>query len=227
MDISTRIVNMEGQSIENNKTKVEGEPRKRSSCGCIFSGIIGVFFLLFLIWILMGNYLIASDPPKKVDAIVVLSGSESDRIPEAARLYKEGYSDTVILTDTGLSKTPTPGTEESPIDPNGIKTVELAGMGVPISNIILPKDIVNSTAGEAEAVLDTMQRQGMESAMIVTDPYHTRRAKIIFDRIFKGSGIHLRTHPVEGHWFQPFIWWLHPQGWKYTALEYLKLFLQR
>ncbi len=224
---STRIAYMEGKSIEDNTGKLEADHRNRSTCGCFTAGIIGGAFLIFLILVLMGNYLIASDPSKNVDAIVVLSGAESDRIPEAARLYKEGYADTVILTDTGLSKTPTPGTEESPIDPNGIKAVELAGMGVPISNIILPKMIVNSTSGEAEAVLDTMQRQGMESAMIVTDPYHTRRAKIIFDRIFEGTGIQLRTHPVEGHWYKPFSWWLHPQGWKYATLEYLKLFFQR
>jgi uncharacterized SAM-binding protein YcdF (DUF218 family) len=204
---------------------METDRRQKNPCGCIAAGLIGGVSFILLIWILMGNYLIASDPPKKVDAIVVLSGAESDRIPEAARLFKEGYSDTVILTDTGLSKTPTPGTEESPIDPNGIKAVELAGMGVPISNIILPNNIVSSTVGEAEAVLDTMQRQGMDSAMIVTDPYHTRRAKIIFDRIFDGSGIQLRIQPVEGHWFRPFTWWLHPQGWKVTALEYIKLLL--
>ena len=142
--------------------------RKNNPCGCIAAGALGGAFLLFLVWVLMGNYLIASDKLERVDAIVILSGAENDRIPEAARLYLEGYSDTVILTDTGLSKTPTPGTEESPIDPNGIKAVELANMGVPISNIILPETIVNSTVGEAEAVLDTMQRQGMESAMIVT-----------------------------------------------------------
>jgi uncharacterized SAM-binding protein YcdF (DUF218 family) len=201
--------------------------RKTNPCGCIAAGALGGVFLLFLAWVLMGNYLIASDKLERVDAIVILSGAENDRIPEAARLYQEGYSDTVILTDTGLSKTPTPGTEESPIDPNGIKAVELANMGVPISNIILPETIVNSTVGEAEAVLDTMQRQGMESAMIVTDPYHTRRAMIIFDNIFEGTGIQLFSHPVAGHWFKPFSWWLHPQGWKFAILEYLKIAFQQ
>jgi len=193
---------------------------------CLAEAVVAGFLFFILGLILMGNYLIASDPPKNVDAIVILSGAESDRIPEAARLYAEGYSDTIILTDTGLSKTPTPGTEESPIDPNGIKTRELAGMGVPISNIILPGDVVSSTTGEAEAVLETMQKQRMESAMIVTDPYHTRRAKIVFDSIFRDSGIDLRMHPVDGHWFRPFTWWLHPEGWKYALLEYSKLLYQ-
>lgn len=201
----------------------QSQPKRKNSCCCLAGGVAAGFLLLFLILVLMGNYLVASDPLKKVDAIVVLSGAESDRIPEAARLYSEGYSDTIILTDTGLSKTPTPGTEETSIDPNGIKAGELAEMGVPISNIILPGDIVSSTAGEAKAVLETMQKQDMESAMIVTDPYHTRRAKIIFDSVFQDTGIKLRMHPVDGHWFRPFTWWLHPQGWKYTLLEYFKL----
>jgi hypothetical protein len=111
---------MESKEKEIEAGELKTDHRKKNPCGCITAGLIGGSFLILLIWILMGNYLIASDPPKKVDAIVVLGGAESDRIPEAARLYKEGYSDTVILTDTGVSKTPTPGTEESPIDPNGI-----------------------------------------------------------------------------------------------------------
>jgi len=201
--------------------------RKNNPCGCIAAGALGGAFLLILVWVLMGNYLIASDKLERVDAIVILSGAENDRIPEAARLYLEGYSDTVILTDTGWSVFPDLEKETIGIDPNVIKTTELTEMGVPISNIILPETIVNSTAGEAEAVLDTMQRQGMESAVIVTDPYHTRRAKIIFENIFEGTGIQLFSHPVAGHWFKPFSWWLHPQGWKFAILEYLKIALQQ
>jgi uncharacterized SAM-binding protein YcdF (DUF218 family) len=207
------------------RDKKEDSPQgnvKRTGCCCLGAAFSAVV-LLFLVLVLMGNFLIASDPLKQVDAIVVLSGAESDRIPEAARLYNEGYAKTIILTDTGLSKTPTPGTEEIPIDPNGIKAGELAKMGVPISDIILPKNIVSSTAGEAQAVLDMMQKMNLKSAMIVTDPYHTRRAKIIFDSVFQGSGIHLRMHPVDGHWFRPFTWILHPAGWKNTILEYFKL----
>jgi len=204
-------------------TDTQPAKKKRNSCLGCFTGLVIALGLGFILVVFMGNYLIASDPLKHVDAIVVLSGSESDRIPEAALLYKEGYSSTVILTDTGLSKTPTPGTEEIPIDPNGIKAGDLAQMGVPKTDIILPEHVVSSTAGEAQAVLDTMQRMNLKSAMIVTDPYHTRRAKLIFDSVFQGSGIRLRIHPVAGHWYRPFTWLLHPTGWKYMILEYGKL----
>lgn len=212
------LKNDSSASIEKQVERKKGNP-----CGCIAAGILGGAFLVFLVVVLMGNFLIASDPLEQVDAIVVLSGAENDRIPEAARLFQGGYADAVILTDTGWSVFPNLEKETIAIDPNVIKTTELTEMGVPISNIILPETIVNSTAGEAEAVLEVMQRQGMESAMIVTDPYHTRRAKIIFDDIFEGSGIRLFSHPVEGHWYQSFRWWLHPQGWKFAILEYLKI----
>lgn len=218
---------MEPQSNSGKLQEDQTKRRKSNPCGCLATVALGVAFLFFIFWVLMGNYLIASDKLERVDAIVILSGGENDRIPEAARLYQEGYSDTVILTDTGWSVFPDLEKETKGIDPNVIKTTELTEMGVPISNIILPETIVNSTAGEAEAVLDTMLRQGMGSAMIVTDPYHTRRAKIIFDNIFEGTDIQLFSHPVEGHWYQPFSWWLHPQGWKYAILEYLKIALQR
>ena len=199
------------------------QPGKRGCGGCAFIGCATILFITFFITILAGNFLVVSDRIKQVDAIVVLSGSEDDRIPEAARLHKAGISDTVILTDTGLSKTPTPGTEEIPINPTRIKAEELAGMGVPISNILLPEGVVGSTAEEAQAVLDMMQRQGLASAVVVTDPYHTRRTSLIFDQVFDESGIKLLIHPVEDHWFQPMTWWLHPEGWQFAALEYLKL----
>ena len=180
-----------------------------AGCGLVF------FFLL-------GKYLIVSDPIEKADAIVVLSGGEKDRLPEAAELFTEGYSDTVILTDTGyLSE----GSEsEAAVDPNVIKAYDLTQLGVPISNILITRDVVGSTLDEANSVLAIMQKQGFQSMIIVTDPYHSRRTKLVFGRIFQDSGITVRIQSVKDHWFTGAGWWMHPEGWKYLITEYAKLF---
>ena len=46
----------------------------------------------------LGQFLIASQPPVKVDAIVVLSGSLPDRILEGVKLYHDDWADRIILT---------------------------------------------------------------------------------------------------------------------------------
>ena len=180
------------------------------------------FFSIFLFLLyFLGNYLIVDDPLDKVDAIVVLSGGEKDRLPEAAQLYLDGYSDTVILTDTGLLSE---GSEsEAAVDPNVIKTYDLTQLGVPISNIYVTKGVVGSTVEEAHAILELMQKQSMQSMIIVTDPYHSRRTKLVFDDIFGEYGITVRVRSVQGHWFTSAGWWLHLEGWKFLIMEYAKL----
>lgn len=200
--------------------KNHGKQKKLSSCLAKFAlAFLGTVMVLFFF---LGNYLIVDDPLDKADAIVVLSGGEKDRLPEAAQLYLDGYSDTVILTDTGLLSE---GSEsEAAVDPNVIKAYDLTQLGVPISNIYVTKGVVGSTVDEAQAILELMQKQGMQSMIIVTDPYHSRRTKLIFDDIYGDYGITTRVRSVQSHWFTGTGWWLHPEGWKFFILEYAKLF---
>lgn len=182
---------------------------------------LAIFSILLFLLYFLGNYLIVNDPLDKVDAIVVLSGGEKDRLPEAAQLYLDGYSDTVILTDTGLLSE---GSEsEAAVDPNVIKTFDLTQLGVPISNIYVTKGVVGSTVEEAHAILELMQKQGMQSMIIVTDPYHSRRTKLVFDNVFGEYGITVRVRSVQGHWFTSTGWWFHLEGWKFLIMEYAKL----
>ena len=56
--------------------------------------------------------------------------------------------------------------------------------GIPESSILL-EDRSLSTFENAKYSLKIMQDQGNKSAIIVTSPYHTRRASIIFAQFFK------------------------------------------
>ncbi len=208
-----------GSTLKNESSLPISKKKKTSCLIQLLTGFAGCGLVLFF---LLGNYLIVSDPIEKADAIVVLSGGEKDRLPEAAELFTSGYSDTVILTDTGyLSE----GSEsEAAVDPNVIKAYDLTQMGVPISNILITRDVVGSTMDEANSVLVIMQKQGFQSMIIVTDPYHSRRTKLVFERVFQDSGITVRIQSVKDHWFTGAGWWFHPDGWKYMVTEYAKLF---
>ncbi len=172
--------------------------------------------IVILIW-LMGAVLIHDDPLQPAEAIVVLSGGELDRLPEAARLYNEGYAYRFIITDTGVLSN----------DPNvpmvTLYINRLTELGVPADAITVVGDAVNSTRDEAEAVAQQMSYFGWTSCIVVTDPYHTLRTSWIFHQVLGSAGVRSIIHSVPGHWYTRLTWWIHPEGWVYMGEEYIKL----
>jgi uncharacterized SAM-binding protein YcdF (DUF218 family) len=61
------------------------------------------------------------------------------------------------------------------------------------------------------------------SAMIITDPYHTFRTRLIFRQVFEGSEVDISVRPVREHWYRSNTWWASLEGWQVTILEYGKL----
>jgi uncharacterized SAM-binding protein YcdF (DUF218 family) len=191
-------------------------------------GIFTWLMLLFLVPILaylglraMGAYLIISSDLQASNAIVVLSGGDESRMKEALRLYDEKYARKIILTETGLKVE-----GFSQLHSFDMRIVLLSN-GVPSGNILITERKVSSTRDEAQAVKNLMNNQQMTSAIIVTDPYHTRRAFSIFQEEFKGSGIRILIQPTLNSWYNSRTWFLNLDGWKFTLLEYLKLLADR
>jgi uncharacterized SAM-binding protein YcdF (DUF218 family) len=174
-------------------------------------------FITYLALRAMGAYLIISSEIDTANAIVVLSGGDETRLTEALRLYNQNYAHMIILTETGQKLE----------DTNQLYSFDmrivLLSNGVPSGNILITNKKVSSTRDEALAVKNLMKNQQMTSAIIVTDPYHTRRAFGIFQEIFKGSGVKLMIQPATQSWYNSRTWFLKLDGWKYTFLEYLKL----
>ena len=81
------------------------------------------------------------------------------------------------------------------------------------------------TYEEAIAVQQLAQEQGWRSLIIVTDPHHTRRARMAFRDVFRDSGITVMVRPVNDSWYQADSWWQTRDGLRETWTEYLKLLL--
>jgi uncharacterized SAM-binding protein YcdF (DUF218 family) len=204
--------------------KVKKPQKRRNCCGSIFKSTAGVFLfliaVLFFGWLALraiGAFIVVSEPLHNVGAIVVLSGGEPDRLQEAARLYSEGYSTKMIVTQTS----------DDPIDPETHQAIwkkqRVVDLGVPTDDVYITSKIVDSTYEEAVQVLQVMQAHGVTSAIVVTDPYHSRRTKVIFDTVFKGSGLQVSIHSVPGQWYKASTWFMSVQGWEITASEVAKL----
>jgi uncharacterized SAM-binding protein YcdF (DUF218 family) len=195
------------------------------------SGGLGFVILLSVILVglaagltALGGLIIIADPEHKADAIVVLSGGGTPRLAEAVRLRKDKLANAIILTETGTI------TEDfgklSAIERN-----QLVDMGVTPQDIYITEQHVDNTRDEAHVVHKLMNTQHFKSVIVVTDPYHSLRTRIIFTDEFSQDGLTVYVRPVRGHWYSATTWWTSLNGWEVTLSEYARLlayvFIQR
>jgi uncharacterized SAM-binding protein YcdF (DUF218 family) len=164
----------------------------------------------------LGAFLITGDPLERGDAVVVLGGGGEHRVAEAVRLVKERYGMWLIVTEPGeMASGEGPGSEI-------FRRVAILE-GVSPDVILITEKTAQSTYQEAEAVLHTMEKHQLHSIVVVTDPFHTQRTRMIFASVFAGSGRTVRIHPVPEHWYRSSTWFLSLEGWSHTAREYVKM----
>lgn len=128
----------------------------------------------------VADWLSVSDQPQKADAILVLGGGYS-RPFQAADLYRQGFARKIYIT--------APAREDQlrlldeagiafPREEDVVRQV-LLKKGVPAAAIeYLGKDLI-STAEEAQAAR-ALFVQSAPRLLVVSSPYHLRRARIIF-----------------------------------------------
>ncbi len=204
------------------------EENQKNFCfrGCLnliggAAGVVIVLLLASLVGYLFlraaGAYLIIADDLIPVDAIIIMGGGNEGRMDEALELYREKYARIVILTETGER------IDEFDYLQSFDLRIQLLNNGVPSGNILITDTKVTSTLEEAQAVKQLLERRQFSSAIIVTDPYHTKRTSIIFKDVFSEQDIKLHFRPVNPSWYNSRTWFLTADGWKYTILEYVKL----
>lgn len=106
---------------------------------------------------------------KEADIIVLLGGGDEGRVKHAGELYMAGYADYVFITSAHASE----------VDYNHLN---VEAYGIPNSAIIYDID-ADSTFEDATFTFELMETSDFESAIIVTSDYHTKRARMIFDRL--------------------------------------------
>lgn len=181
--------------------------------------VLPVLTLLILVGLWgAGRFLIVAEPPlSQADVVAVLSGGELDRIDEAVQLIREGYARYLILTDTDALA-------DSGRRMTDYLFSEAANRGLAVPQIDITRHTTSNTREEANAIRQLMEERGWRSCIVVTDPYHSRRAQIIFSDVFRDSEFSVRVHSVRGHWYTVRGWFLHWEGWKAMFQEYLRIF---
>ncbi len=187
-------------------------------------GALTVAGLLTLVCILMlaGYWMDVNDKPIKADYILPLAG-DGHRMIKAAELYKQGYAPIILLSNAEV------------LPPSTLKKLKWE-MGYPNYNrehylsLLLPLlgadsakleefgDGHVSTVEEAEALRAHLNSDDIR-LLIITSPYHARRAKKIFEERLPNATIAITV--TEEDSFDP-QWWKNQRSAQNLIMEFAK-----
>lgn len=209
-----------------------GGPCRRGG-GCLrllllFTLLAGTGWLLRLPLLrTLGGYLVAGDQPAAADAILVLSGDSSERVWEAADLYREGWAPLIVLTTPETSPAVARLAARGvaiPSEPEIARQI-LNELGVPAEAVLQVPATVDSTAAEARNFRTFTVGRGWQRVLVVTSPFHTRRSRLLFRQVLGSIGIDVRVVPSRHGSFRGEDWWRERSGVRNLIIEYQKLFL--
>ena len=158
-----------------------------------------------------------------VGGVVVLAGSPSARLLEAADLYRDGAAPRIVLTrerrSAGSIALAARGVAVPDADVEARS--RLLALGVPADAITVLHGRAVSTTGEARLIAGWACRTGVRSLVVVTSPSHTRRARLILRRLL--PGIELTVRPARAEFLPTRHWWRSRRTSKLVLSEYQKL----
>ena len=174
---------------------------------------VPLYFFHGLLLTKAAKYLYYKDELKPADVIVVLSGEETERVEYGVKLFKEGWArkDKLILSGGPVVWKYTYASlmEEYAVH-----------LGVPKKAILL-EDKSTSTEENARFTKEILKKYGYTSLILVTSPYHSKRAFKIFKKIM-GKEIKVISAPSEKSWFSFKDWWKRKKDRKIVFSEFSK-----
>jgi uncharacterized SAM-binding protein YcdF (DUF218 family) len=143
------------------------------------------------------------------DVIVAISGGDTQaRTNEAIKLYKAGWAPKLIFSGAALD-TSGPSNAEA-MRKQAIKA------GVPESALLLDQRAQDTTQN-AQGTLELLDQKETR-LILVTSPYHQRRASLEFGRVL-GGRVKIINHPTPTDRMWGPRWWASLNGWWLALTE--------
>lgn len=142
-----------------------------------------VGWMYFLVTLVQVDHAARSDGRRPADAIVVMGAAQYDgrpsrqlaaRLDHAVTLYTAGVAPVVVVTGGNQ-----PGDRFTEA---GTSAQYLVDHGVPASAIV-QEDEGRTTYQSLRSVADLLAERSVRSVVIVTDPYHALRARLIANEV--------------------------------------------
>ena len=181
------------------------------------AGAVAVLFLARTWWLRgLGYALIHDDGPARADIAVVLAGdSYGHRIVRAGELVRAGYVPLALVS--------------GPAGAYGLHECDYAipfavREGFPAEWFVGFPNQALSTREEAQAILPELRRRQVKSFLLVTNDYHTARARRTWLAVERaaGGGPPFRTVAGPDEFFRPDSWWHNRQAQKTVFFEWSK-----
>lgn len=181
-------------------------------------------------WLLMpgalqgyARWLIVEDSFERCDAATVLAGGAGERLSAAIQIYKRGEASAILITGPDVPFIPV-YTDGDSLSQGEAKRRIAVRRGVPADSIVLSLG-PTSTLEEAQRTLLVAREQGWRSVVIVTSPFHTRRTRATFRKIFEESGIEVAVYhlPIGRSSDNPERWWKREHDTMGVLTETIKL----
>ena len=151
---------------------------------------------------------------QKADAIITVSGGNtSERAQEAIEMYKLGWADKLVFS--GAAKD-----TSGPSNAEVMRTQALEA-GVP-ANAVLIESFSQTTKQNATKSVSMFEKYDFTNVILVTSPYHQRRASLEFHAV-AGDNVIIRNHPTSHDEDWSAWWWLTPRGWWLAGGEVVKI----
>lgn len=193
--------------------------KKNKSKSCLLIALIAIVLPVCVFLVMLqpiGDYLVVQDEIQKTDLIAAVSGPEY-RIIYAAELYTRGLGNTVFFTG-GFSE------DNNRIEASWSQYVATTH-GVPGEAIAIDESAVLTTHDEAVLLKNYIDAhpESIRSVTVVTDPYHSRRARWIYQKVL-GEEIQVIMAPVPRTRtdFAKY-WWTDAKSRQLVWQEYVKL----
>lgn len=151
----------------------------------------------FALLVGVGFYLSPQDNVDKADVIVVVSGGQTtSRAEKGIDLYKQGYAPKIIFSGASL--------DDGPSNAFAMRDQALAS-GVPASNIYIDEKSQNTyeNAVNSKAILQSL---AASKIILVTSPYHQRRANQTFESVLGKDYQLMGVSAFDDRWSKS-QWW--------------------
>jgi uncharacterized SAM-binding protein YcdF (DUF218 family) len=158
-----------------------------------------------------GEWLVVEDAHGSADAVVVLAGDPGyERTATAASLLEHGRGRLLIVT----------GGEAGPGDSARSLREFAVGLGVPLDRIRM-EEASRSTREEFVALVPILRAEGVRTVIVVTSPYHARRARLAARKAL--AGVTVFVCPAAPSAWTPHAWWRTAASRRVVLTEYAKL----
>lgn len=170
--------------------------------------IIGIFFVG------IGYYLSPQSKLENSDAIVVISGGQTtSRADKGIQIYKDGYAKNMVFSGAAL--------DDGPSNAEAMQMQAIAA-GVPL-NSINTDDESRDTYQNAVNSKKILEGIKAKKIILVTSPYHQRRAYETFKFVLGKDYTVLNSSSFDDRWSKS-RWWDKGFAYNITLSESAKLF---